>query len=127
MLQAIALGEHLACVERRGLVRPSQVHCSAPSVSPERRRYSRKIWVPTRILISGSSKRGLSAVLRELFPVIFRQHLHQPLGAENALGNRVESGFDGDDGENQQRVDPMLRARAVRARTIPVMACSATR
>ncbi len=53
-------------------------------------------------------------MLEELRAVVFRDDLHQPLRAHDALGDGIEARFDRDHRKHQQRIEPDPLRGAVR-------------
>jgi hypothetical protein len=113
-LEAHPLLEHLGGVSGRRLVEGAGVLlqrrllvAQAPVVLAQD--LSADVDVDLRV-----EERLLSAVVEELLQVVLRDDLHQPLGADDALGDRVVARFDRHHGEDQHRVDVVALAGAVR-------------
>ena len=60
----------------------------------------------------------LAAVIHQLVEVVLRDDLHEAFGASHALGDGVVTRFDRHDREDEEGVDRMLLAGAVRGGNI---------
>src|SRR3954470_22254479 len=111
--QARALREHLVRVLRGGLVERAGIGLE------------RRLGVAEAALVLAQDlradedvdlrleQRGLAAVVDQLVEVVFRNHLHQALGADGALRHRVVARLDCHHGEDEERIHRVLLARSI--------------